>query len=143
MRTLAVAIMLAAVGLAAVADDKARETKKIEGRYELVGGEDEGKKLPRERHEGSVVVISKDTIYGHDKDRKQFFSAKYSLDTSKKPWRLSMVSKAPKEGERAEGIAMSDGETLKICYALPGGETPTDFTTKEKQHCFILKKVTK
>ena len=71
---------------------------------------------------------------------KEFYSATYKLDTSTKPWSIKMVGITPKAGEKADGIVEMDGDTLKICYALPGGETPKGFTTKDKQNCFVLKK---
>ena len=33
------------------------------------------------------------------------------------------------------------GQTLKVCYALPGGKTPTGFKTGEKQHLIVLERV--
>jgi len=115
--------------------------KSIVGKYEFVGGEEDGKPTPSERIKGSVVVIEKDVILGTDKDRKEFFGATYKLDTSETPWKISMVSKSPKAGMKAEGVVKAEGDTVWICYALPGGKTPTGFKTEEKQHCFKLKKV--
>ncbi|MGL4553483.1 MAG: TIGR03067 domain-containing protein [Gemmataceae bacterium] len=133
--TFAVVLTAAAVG----ADEK----KTIGGRYELVGGEENGKPAPVERTAGSLVVIDKDTIVGTDKDRKEFFSSAYTLDPSATPWKITTVSKSPKEGQKAEGVVKVEGESVWICYALPGGKTPTGFKTEEKQHCFQMKRSAK
>ena len=56
---------------------------------------------------------------------------------------------AQSEKEKVEKTCLNyiegfyEGDTVKICYALPGGETPTEFSTKEKQHCFVLKRTGK
>ena len=39
----------------------------------------------------------------------------------------------------AKGLIEKKGDTVKLIYALPGGETPTEFKTKEKQLMFVLK----
>jgi len=145
--TLPLALLLVALGLnVRAADNKAekpdaKDASKLEGRYELVGGEESGKQTPAEHIKGSVVIITGNAIVGTDKDKKEFFSCTYKLDTSSKPWKITMTSKEPKQGDKAEGVVEVSGDTLKICYALPGGKTPTSFKTEEKQNCFVLKKV--
>ncbi len=46
-----------------------------------------------------------------------------------------------KKGEEvtAKGLIEKDGDTVKLIYALPGGEMPTEFKTKEKQLMFVMK----
>jgi len=143
---LSLALALGLVGFATSADEKKAEDKKdqkIEGRYELVSGEENGKAMPDDKVKGCTVIITGDTIVGTDKDKKEMFSCKYTLDTSAKPWKISMTSKEPKQGEKAEGIISMEGDTLKLCYNTPGGKTPTSFKTEDKQNCFVLKKVQK
>jgi uncharacterized protein (TIGR03067 family) len=146
---LSLSLALALVGFTGRADEKDakkaedKDAQKIEGRYELVGGEENGKEVPADRVKGAVVVITGTTIVGTDKDKKEFFTCTYTLDTAKKPWKITMTSKEPKEGEKSEGIVEMEGNTLKICYAVPGGKTPTSFKTEDKQNCFVLKKIEK
>jgi len=146
---LSLSLALVLVGLTGRADEKDakkqdnKDTQKLEGRYELVGGEENGKEVPSDRVKGAVVIITGNAIVGTDKDKKEFFSCTYSLDTAKKPWKITMTSKEPKQGDKAEGIVEMEGTMLKICYATPGGKTPTSFKTEEKQNCFLLKKVDK
>jgi uncharacterized protein (TIGR03067 family) len=110
----------------------------LEGTYTVVGGEENGKPTPPEKVKGSVVRFTKDTITGHDKDKKEFFAAKYTVDTSKKPWAIKMKSTAPKEAE-AVGLVKRDGDTVTLIYALPGAPAPTEFKTGDRQNMFILK----
>ena len=116
--------------------------KGLEGGFTIVSGERDGKVIPPERISGSVVKFTADTILGTDKDKKEFFASKYTLDTSKTPWVINMKSTSPKDGE-ATGLIKRDGDTITIVYNLPGGAVPTEFRTKEKQHLFVLKNLNK
>jgi len=127
----------------ALADDKKADTNALLGKYTIVSGKRDGKDLPKSDFEKSVVIIEKDAVYGHDKDKKEFFGATYAIDTSSKPWRISMVSRSPKKGEKAEGVIEATGDVVRLAYALPGGKTPTDFDAGEKQQSFVLKRMKK
>jgi len=145
LRFIALAVLLAALPALAEDKDKGKEEKadtgKLVGSYTIVKGQGDGKDIPKEHFEKSLVVFAKDKITGHDKDKKEFFGATYTLDTSSKPWKIMMVSTSPKKGEKADGVIELDGDSLKICYALPGGKAPTGFKAGEKQHYFELKRL--
>ncbi len=144
---LAVAVTVSAEA-ARLPDDKVKKaaekkaTASLEGGYTLVSGEKDGKAIPEDRIKGSLVKITGDTIVGTDKDKKELFVSKYTLDTTKTPWAITMTSKDPKEST-AKGLVKKDGDTVTIVYALPGGDTPTEFKTKEKQQLFVLKNLNK
>lgn len=125
-----------------LADDKA-DTSKLEGTYTVVSGKRDGKDLPKSDFDKSVVFIEKGKIYGHDKEKKEFFGATYTIDAKQKPWKISMVSTSPKKGEKAEGVIEVDGDTVKLAYALPGGKTPTTFEAGKDQQLFVLKRTKK
>jgi uncharacterized protein (TIGR03067 family) len=124
-----------------VPDDK-KAAAALEGGYTIVSGEQDGKPIPAERIKGSVVRFTGDKIIGTGKDMKEFFSATFTLDSSKSPWVINMKTAAPKESETV-GLVRKDGDTLTIIYALPGGEKPTEFKTKAGQQLFVLKSVGK
>jgi len=137
VRTLSL-VVVPLVFAVALADEKKPDTSSLLGTYTIVSGKRDGKDLPKSDFEKSVVVIEKDTIFGHDKDKKEFFGATYTLDTGGKPWKVSMVSRSPKKGEKAEGVIEADGDTVRLAYALPGGKAPTGFDAGEKQQSFVL-----
>lgn len=128
------------LALCAVPTALAEDKVKLEGTYEIVSGENDGVAIPADRIKGSMVTFTKDKVAGTDKDKKEFFASTYTVDWSAKPHRITMVSTTPKAGEKAAGIVQIDGHTVKICYNLPGGDVPTEFKTKEKQQCFVLKR---
>jgi len=134
-------LCLAALVLATAARGESFDTKKLEGTYTIVSGRSDGKPIPADHVKGSVVTFTADTVSGTDKDRKMFFSSTYTIDDSTKPYTLKMVSVSPKKGEKATGVIEIDGDTVKLCYNLPGGEAPRTLDAGEKQHCFVLKKM--
>lgn len=142
MKTL-IATGLFALSVAAVtADDKKAP---LEGGYTIVSGEKAGKAIPEGEIKGAIVKFTGDKILGTDKDKKEFFSATFTLDTSKAPWAIEMTSKNPKDGKeaKASGLIKKEGDTVTVIYALPGGEAPKDFKTKENQQLFVLKNMNK
>lgn len=142
-RTMLLIGAAAATFVSSRADDKAspgRDGKALVGTYTIVSGERAGAKIPDEEIRGAMVTFTADHVAGTDKDKKEFFAAKYTIDTVAKPIRIKMTSTTPKAGETASGIVELDGDTLKICYNLPGGEAPSEFKTKDKQQCFVLKR---
>jgi len=147
MRQSVFALSVAAFALAVAA--KAGEDAKggpegIRGVYTIVRGETEGKEVPKEHIEGSKVVITEKSIVGTDKSGKRVYVADYTLDRSKSPYRLKMkIAEGPEKGMTATGLIAREGKRVKLVYALPGGEAPTDFSTKAKgrQNYFILEPV--
>lgn len=134
-------VVLTVTAPGAAGDEKTDEKKAavlLEGEYTIVSAEEDGKATPPERVQGSIVRFTGNKIVGTDKDKKEFYAATFTLDTSKTPWVINMKSTATKEGT-AVGLVKKDGETLTIIYALPGAEPPKEFKTKERQHLFVLK----
>ncbi len=124
---------------AAFPDDEKKGAAKLEGTYTIVSGEKDGKAIPAEEIKGSVVHFGKDRITGTDKDKKEFFAATYTLDTTKTPWRIDMKSTTPKEAESV-GLVKAGKDTVTLIYALPGAPAPTDFKTVKGQHLFVMKR---
>ena len=149
---LTLAMGLALLARASAADVKAPEKDKNQikdhagkllGTWVIVSGEEDGKPSPAEKIKGSKMTVDKKSIKLTDKDDKQLWVIDYKLDASKKPAAIDMtVAEGPGASKSSKGIYELDGDTLKLCYALPGGDRPKDFKTKEgaKENCFILKR---
>jgi uncharacterized protein (TIGR03067 family) len=146
--TLGVVALLLAGG-AACADDRAdaqkadvkAEAAKLMGTYTVTAGEKFGQKEPADRIAGIVVRFTEDRVAVTDKDKKAVYTAGYTLDTSQRPIRILLTStEPPTVGQVSRGLVERDGETVKLIYALPGAEAPTDFKTKDNQLMFVLKR---
>jgi len=144
MRALWIHAGVCLLPLALLADEgKKADALHLDGTYKIVSGEKDGKPEPKERIEGRVVVIKGNRITGTDREKKEFFACTFKIDTSKKPYAITMTSAAPKTNEVSRGIIEQDGDRVKLCYALPGTAPPTTFSTTKNQNCFVLQKTKK
>jgi len=121
--------------------DKTFSPEALVGRYLIVSGEKDGSKEPEERIKGTIVTFTKDSVVVADKEKRELYSATYKLDTTKNPSDITMTSRVESSaGEIARGLIQMEGDKLRLIYALPTGEIPTGFKTKEKQLMFVMKK---
>jgi uncharacterized protein (TIGR03067 family) len=121
--------------------DKTCTAESLVGRYVIVSGEKEGDKEPEERIKGTTVTFTKDAVVVVDKDKKEMYSASYTLNATTNPCDIVMTSRVEGyAGEVARGLIQKEGSTIRLIYALPAGEVPTEFKTKEKQLMFLMKK---
>ena len=127
MRVLFLLGMAAGLGAAfrvSAADAKApgkSHADKLLGTWVIVSGEEDGKPSPPDKIKGSQMTVDKKTIKLTDKDDKQLWILDYKLDASKKPAEIDMtVAEGQGSGKSSQGIYELDGDTLKICYGLPG-----------------------
>jgi uncharacterized protein (TIGR03067 family) len=124
--------------------DKKTTPESLVGRYTISSGEKEGSKEPEERIKGTTVTFTKETVIVADKDKNEIYSASYKLDTKTTPCEITMTSKVEgSAGEIARGLIQQDKDdenVVRLIYALPTGEIPKEFKTKEKQLMFVMKK---
>lgn len=113
----------------------------LTGEYRIVSGERNGTPIDRDELTDASVYINDNTIIAYDKERKEMFAATYTLETKKDPWQITMVStKAPEVGMVAKGLVEAGQDRLKLIYALPNGQMPTDFQAGEHQQMFVMEK---
>jgi uncharacterized protein (TIGR03067 family) len=122
--------------------DKKCTPESLVGRYVIIGGEKEGMKEPDERIKGTTVTFTKETVVVADKDKKEIYSASYKLDATTNPCDITMTSRVESSGGQiARGLIKKEGNDVHLIYALPAGEIPVAFKTKEKQLMFVMKKI--
>jgi uncharacterized protein (TIGR03067 family) len=133
--------LLMTAGWAVAREDKGGPMK-LTGDYTIVAGEREGQKEASEHIQGTAVSFTDDTVTVTDKDKKETYVATYKIDAGKSPKVITMTEKTgPTKGEQARGLIEKRGDTVKLIYALPGGDMPTGFEkTKDKQLMFVLKR---
>lgn len=139
--TLAAVAALAMFAGSASAEEKKSGKLQLKGTYEIVAGERDGKELPAEHFKGAVVIFTETEVAGTDSKKKELFTADYELDESSKPYKLKMTSKEKGKVSTTTGLLEVKEGIVKLTYALPGGDPPTDFATKQGQMFFTLKKV--
>src|SRR5262245_38465599 len=110
-------------------DDK--ELKRLEGTWELVSGEQNGKEMSADMLKTAKLVIKGDKHFVEIGDLK--FVGTHSLDPTTKPKSINSV-----DGDKKMlGIYEVKKGMFKVCFAEPGKERPKEFTGKEGSGCFV------
>jgi uncharacterized protein (TIGR03067 family) len=126
------AVMLSFVINADARDDAVKkDLAALEGEWTMVSAERDGMKLPDE-----LLKNSKRTAKGNESSvivgGQLFMKATVAVDPSKKPKTIDYdVTDGPNKGKKQFGIYEIDGDTVKFCFAAPGNDRPTEFSSKE------------
>jgi uncharacterized protein (TIGR03067 family) len=118
-------------------DDAAkRELANLQGVWKLVAVEKDGNKaFPKEGEKVSVRVEikgAKYTLMGETGKEKSRAEGTFNLDASKKPKAIDFKYGGFGRKTPEEGIYELDGDNLKLCFQISGGESrPKEFSAKE------------
>ena len=113
----------------------------LTGEYRIVSGERNGAPIDQAELTDTAIYITDKTIIAYDKERKEMFAATYTLETKQAPWQITMIStKSPDVGAIAKGLVETDQNKVKLIYALPNGQPPTDFKAGQQQQMFVMVK---
>jgi uncharacterized protein (TIGR03067 family) len=129
------AVMLSFVINADAKDDAVKkDLAALEGEWTIVSAERDGMKLPDE-----LLKNSKRTAKGNESSvivgGQLFMKATVAVDPSKKPKTIDYdVTDGPNKGKKQFGIYEIDGDTVKFCFAAPGNDRPTEFSSKERSN---------
>src|SRR5262245_55020919 len=107
--------------------DLRKELEKLQGAWQLVSAEADGKKAPQEQIKNVRVVIrgEKHTVFFGDKVVAREIA--FQIDITKKP---KAVDDLLPTGQRILGIYELQGDTLRSCVAPAGKERPTRFSAE-------------
>ena len=107
------------------------ELQKMQGEWLMLAGEMDGQKLPESFLKGARRVAKGDTVTVRMSGQR-FWHARVALNTNKQPREIDYeVASGPSQGKKQFGIYEWDSGKLKICFADPGKDRPTDFTTEK------------
>jgi uncharacterized protein (TIGR03067 family) len=125
------------IGADAPKDDAAnKELKKLEGSYVMISGEEKGDKLPETTVKNAKLTIEGDKCTVKVGD--ETVVGIHKLDPTKKPKAIDRKDTAGMfKGKTALGIYKLEKGEFTICFAAPGKERPTEFTTKSGTGVFL------
>ena len=98
----------------------------------------DGKPLAKEAAEALRLTLTADR-YKTERGEQVLFDSTYTVDAAKNPKTIDMVgTEGDLKGKPALGIYKLDGDTLAICYVMPGKERPTAFESKPESGAFLV-----
>src|SRR5262249_37921661 len=107
-------------------DNDQADVKKIQGKWTIASGVIDGNPIPNLKGE---VVYTGDKY--HWKTGDQSGKGTFRLDSAKHPKHLDAVpSDGPIQGQTVEHIYELNGDSLKLCLAMPGTPRPTEFKSE-------------
>ena len=110
----------------------------IEGTWLCVSATINGKALPTTTTDMLRLTLTKDR-YKTEKGAEVLFDSTYTIDPSKSPKEIDMVgTEGELTGKVAPGIYLIDGESLRICYVMPGLPRPKTFESAEGSQVFLI-----
>ena len=131
------AALTAVMLVAADAKDDAfkKDMEALQGKWQLVSMQ----------RDGEAVDVSKDASRVITGDKYELtlrpglsIEGTYKIDPTAKPKKMeTTATSGPYKDQELLGIYELSGDTLKICYAPPGKERPTEFKTKEGTGCIL------
>jgi uncharacterized protein (TIGR03067 family) len=128
-------VLLTLVGLtaanAAKEDAAAEDLKKMQGDWVVVTMESDGMKIPDDDAQALFRTVKGDqyTVFRY---RRVIGKGTIQLDATKKPRTFdARPAGGARDAKPILGIYEFDGDKLKLCYAGPGKDRPTQFRTEE------------
>ena len=107
------------------------DLKKLQGTWDRVSMELEGKQLPAEMIKGWTAAYEGDRLTLRTKDGV-YRHGIVTLDPSRTPKATNTWdADGPFADQTVPGIYEINGDTMKVCFAKPGQKRPTEFTTKK------------
>jgi uncharacterized protein (TIGR03067 family) len=133
MATLSIALVTLTVGtlIAADAEDAKKDLDKLQGTWALVSGERDGKKFTEEEVKKTKLFIKGDTFRIPESSVATSDDGTIKIDPSKKPKEMNATTgSGPDKGKIWQGIYKLRGDRYKVCFAPPGKDRPTEFSSK-------------
>ena len=117
---------VATIGLIQAADDEAKE----KGNWSMVACIKDGQELPADQVK-SVVITLTGTNYTVKVGDQVMEEGTYKVDRTKTPhWVDRTATTGEAKGKTFLGICEEKGDTMQICWGAPGGDRPTEFSSK-------------
>jgi uncharacterized protein (TIGR03067 family) len=128
----------AALLLLSCATPSPRTSLKLRGDWLCVNAVVDGKPLPEATTQMLRLSITRDR-YITTKGAETLFDSTYRIDESSKPPRIFLLgNEGDLTGKEASGIYSLAGDTLTICYAMPGDPTPATFASAPGSKAYLI-----
>jgi len=122
---------LATVGCSTATSPGDKDAQRLAGSWKCLSATVNGKALPAETV-GQLQLNLTTNRYQTKKGEQVLFDSVYSLDASKRPKEINITgTEGDLAGKAAQGIYEINGDTLDLCYTMPGKDRPKGFDSIE------------
>ncbi|HEV3385437.1 MAG TPA: TIGR03067 domain-containing protein [Gemmata sp.] len=112
---------------------------KLEGQHAIVAMERNGTALNEADFKGATIRFTDGKLVGANKDGTEFLTADWTIDSNKKPCAIVLkLTSGSNNGKELQGLIERKDNTIRLVFANPGGDRPTEFKTKENQVMYTL-----
>ena len=114
------------------------DSKSLRGVWTCASAVIDGKPLAEEAAKNLKLTLTADR-YKTERGEQVLFDSTYKVDTAKSPPEMDMIgTEGDLKGKAALGIYKLAGNTLTICYVMPGKERPTAFESQPQSGAFLV-----
>lgn len=116
-----------------------KDLKALTGTWGTLTFVNDGKKIGKDEAKTHTATYSADRKYQAYQGDKLVFEGTLKIDPTKKPKTIDVTERSKVEGKPKVflGIYELDGDKLKVCFAPPGKERPTEFSSEPGSGRFV------
>jgi uncharacterized protein (TIGR03067 family) len=112
--------------------------QQLEGVWQALSAVVSGQIIPLE-DVNTIQLTLTATRFTTRRGDETLFDSTYNSDSTKTPMQIEMVGTGGDfEGKPALGIYAFEGETLQLCYTMPGFLRPTEFASAPGSGAFLI-----
>ena len=100
------------------------------GVWKCVSAVNNGKALSDETVKVLRLTVTKEGGYKTERGEEVLFDSTHKIDATKTPHEIDLIgTEGANKGKAAQGIFTLEGDTLTICYTMPGKERPKELAS--------------
>jgi uncharacterized protein (TIGR03067 family) len=107
------------------------DLEKLAGVWNCISATNDGKPVAEETVKKLHLTVTKEGRYKTELGTQVLFDSNCKVDPAKYPRNIDVIgTEGANKGKAAQGIYKLDGDTLTICYTMPGKERPKAFESQ-------------
>ena len=111
---------------------------RLEGTWNCGSAIVDGKALSDDTIKQLHLTLTESRYKTEEKD-EVLFDSTYTTNASMNPMQINMVgTEGDLTGKEAQGIYFIQGDTLRICYTMPGKPRPTNFESHAGSGAYLM-----
>jgi uncharacterized protein (TIGR03067 family) len=115
------------------------EAARLDGTWSCASAINDGKPLPEETTKQLKLTLTAAGGFKTQLDERVLFDSTFKVDASKQPRQIDMIAtEGDNKGQPGLGIYRLMGDTLTLCYTMPGKDRPKDFESQPGSAAYLI-----